>query len=62
MDSSSYTSTYAYANLTVKTNDKDALSDKAIGTTYTIPVTVQIVGRDGISKDSTVKIKVKVKK
>ena len=55
-------SEYGYAMLKIQLADKDAVVAAAKGKSYTIPVTVELVGRDGISKDATVKIKVTVKR
>lgn len=42
--------------------DRDAIVATTNGKTYSIPVTVKLEGRDGIAKDATVTIKVKVKR
>lgn len=47
-----------HANVTL--SDKDAIVATANGKAYTIPVTVKLSGRDGVSKDTTVSLKVKV--
>lgn len=51
-----------YAYVKVQLADKDAVIAAAKGKSYTIPVTVELVGRDGISKDATIKVKVTVKR
>lgn len=48
--------------LNVQIVDCDAVGASAKGKTYTIPVTVRLVGADGIGKDATVNIKIKVKR
>ena len=56
-----YTSSnYVYVN--VRITDRDAVLASAGGKTYSIPVTVKVIGRDGIAKDSSATIKVKVKR
>ncbi|MBD5445097.1 MAG: hypothetical protein HDR29_06040, partial [Lachnospiraceae bacterium] len=50
------------SSLTVSISDKDAVGATAKGKSYSIPVTVKLVGRDGISKDVKITIKVKVKR
>ncbi len=50
------------SSVTVRINDRDAVVATAKGKTYTIPVTVMVEGRDGVTKDTTVNIKVKVKR
>ncbi len=50
------------AELIVRLTDKDAVITAAKGKTYTVPVTVKLVGRDGIAKDAAIKIKVTVKR
>lgn len=54
----------AICNFTVKINDRDGVltTTGAKGKTYSIPVTVQLRGRDGISKDVKTTIKVTVKR
>ena len=49
-------------DLRVEITDWDAVGASASGKSYSIPVTVKLYGRDGISKDVTVSIKVKVKR
>ncbi len=51
-----------YAGLTIKLTDADAVLATAQGKAYTIPVTVKLVGRDGISKDAVANVKVIVKR
>jgi hypothetical protein len=51
-----------YAYLTVSLTDKDAVLAAAKGKSYSIPLTVKLQGRDGVSKDCTVTIKVNVKR
>ncbi|MCM1553178.1 MAG: Ig-like domain-containing protein, partial [Butyrivibrio sp.] len=50
------------SSLTVRITDKDAVVASAAGKSYSIPVTVQMRGRDGISKDVKITVKVKVKR
>lgn len=50
------------ANLTVQITDQDAVLATANGKTYSIPVTVKVLGRDGIAKDASAVINVKVKR
>ena len=50
------------ADFRVRIIDKDAVVATQKGKSYTIPVTVKLAGRDGISKDAKVNIKVKVKR
>lgn len=50
------------AYLTIRITDKYAVTASPKGKQYTIPVTVKVTGRDGISKDASVVIKVKVKR
>ncbi|MDE7251566.1 MAG: Ig-like domain-containing protein [Acetatifactor sp.] len=50
------------SSLTVHITDKDAVGASASGKSYSIPVTVRLTGRDGISKDVKVIVKVKVKR
>ena len=54
----------SYTNLTVRVADRDGLitSTNAKGKTYSIPITVTLQGRDGISKDVKTTIKVTVKR
>jgi len=47
---------------TVRIVDRDAVIATTKGKSYSIPVTVRVTGRDGIAKDASVKIKVKVKR
>ncbi len=54
-DRSSY---YTVAKIT----DRDAVLTAANGKTYTIPVTVRCRGRDGISQDAKISIKVKIRR
>lgn len=54
-----------YINARVTIRDKDALlagGKNGKGVKYSIPVTVYINGRDGISKDSTATVKINVKR
>lgn len=53
-------STEAY--LTVSIIDEDAVIASAKGKTYSIPITVRVIGRDGVAKDAKATIKVKVKR
>lgn len=48
--------------LTVSIYDRDAVGATAKGKSYNIPVTVRLVGRDGIAKDVKITIKVKIKR
>ena len=48
--------------LTVRIIDRDGVVATAKGKSYTIPVTVQVQGRDGVTKDATVSLKVTVKR
>ena len=50
------------ASFVVRLADRNAVTATKAGKTYTIPVTVTLKGRDGISKDAKVNIKVKVKR
>lgn len=50
------------SSLTVRIADKDGVGASATGKAYSIPVTVKLYGRDGISKDVKVTVKVKVKR
>lgn len=50
------------SSLSVRISDRDAVGASAKGKTYSIPVTLRMVGRDGISVDAKVTIKVKVKR
>lgn len=58
------TSGNSYSTLTVKISDKDGAitNSSAKGKTYNIPITVGLRGRDGISKDIVMSIKVIVKR
>ena len=49
-------------SLTVRIVDADAVVASTSGKTYSIPVTVCLQGRDGVSKDASVTVKVKVKR
>ena len=51
-----------YCYLNVEIIDRDAVVASAKGKTYTLPVTVKLVGRDGISKDASVSLKATVKR
>jgi hypothetical protein len=51
-----------YAYLTVSLADEDAVLAASKGKSYSIPLTVTLRGRDGVSKDCTVTIKVNVKR
>lgn len=51
-----------YAELAVRLSDCDGAVSAKNGKTYTVPVTVQLVGRDGVAKDVTVNLKVTVKR
>lgn len=51
-----------YVYVTVRIADRDAVLATAAGKTYSIPLTVKVIGRDGIAKDSSATIKVKVKR
>lgn len=62
---SEYFDDYEYVNETsmyVYIADEDAVTATAKGKTYNIPVTVQLIGRDGVAKDATTTIKVVVKR
>ncbi|MDE6016851.1 MAG: Ig-like domain-containing protein [Acetatifactor sp.] len=48
--------------LTVRIVDSDAVGASASGKSYSIPITVHLRGRDGVSKDVKTTIKVKVKR
>ncbi len=50
------------STVTVRIADPDAVGASASGKSYSIPVTVRLQGRDGISKDVKTTIKVKVKR
>ena len=50
------------ADLKVQITDQDAIPATAGGKTYSIPVAVKVLGRDGIAKDASVVIKAKVKR
>jgi len=50
------------AVLNVSIKDEHAIGAAAKGKTYTIPLVIELKGRDGISKDAKVNIKVKVKR
>lgn len=50
------------SSLSVRIADRDAVGASAKGKTYSIPVTVKLTGRDGISVDAKVTIKIKVKR
>lgn len=62
MDGKADISVSGSSSLTVSISDKDAVGATAKGKTYSIPVTVRLVGRDGIAKDVKTTIKVKVKR
>ncbi len=49
-------------DLKVKITDKNGVIATKSGKSYTIPVTVKLVGRDGIAKDTVINLKVKVKR
>lgn len=53
---------YVYANVQIVDRDGVLTVTGAKGKTYTIPVTVQLRGRDGITKDVKTSIKVTVKR
>lgn len=59
---SKYSTSSNYVYVTVRITDRDAVLATAAGKTYSIPVTVTVIGRDGIAKDSSAVIKVKVKR
>lgn len=59
---SKYSTSSNYVYVTVRITDRDAVLATAAGKTYSIPVTVKVIGRDGIAKDSSAVIKVKVKR
>lgn len=42
--------------------DADAITTGVNGKTYSIPLTVQLTGRDGLAKDAKATIKVKIKR
>ena len=48
--------------LTVRITDQDAVGASVKGKAYSIPVTVRLQGRDGISMDVNIKVKVKIKR
>lgn len=50
------------SSLKVEIADRDAVIAAAKGKSYSIPVTVQVEGRDGISKDAVAAIKVNIKR
>ena len=50
------------AKIKVSILNKNSVIASAKGKTYNLPVTVKVIGRDGISKDAKVTIKVKVKR
>lgn len=49
-------------SLTVSILDRDTVGATAKGKSYSIPVTLRLLGRDGIAKDVKITIKVKVKR
>ena len=51
-----------YATVSVNITDPTAISATTKGKTYSIPVTIKVKGRDGISKDTKITIKIIVKK
>ena len=52
----------SYDTLCVQITDSDAVGATVSGKSYSIPVTLELRGRDGISKDATVTINVKIKR
>ncbi|MCM1113113.1 MAG: Ig-like domain-containing protein [Muribaculum sp.] len=50
------------STVTIRIVDADAVGASASGKSYSIPVTVRLSGRDGVSKDVKTTIKVKVKR
>ena len=49
-------------NVNIQITDAAAVTASAKGKTYSIPITVKVTGRDGVSKDAATTIKVKVKR
>ena len=50
------------ATVRIEILDADAITANTKGKSYSIPVTVTVIGRDGISKDAKATIKVKIKR